>query len=199
MITINNISINNTGSNLNINISTGSTYIITSAKLWTEDTFKNYTLAKDLTYKLEQVNNNEIFNVSATELGLDSYNGIYFVEFESNQPVSDECDTCPNPILAVVTNLNQYYRCMTELLLEADICNVNLFSKEVCDDNSVNKAITISLLIDGVNQCLELGQFIEAIQMIKSIKKLCNKCKNCKKIIKSNNCTSCNNNYIYQL
>lgn len=199
MIVINNISINNTGSNLNINISTGSTYIITSIKLWTEDSFKNYNLAKDLDYKLEQINNNEIFNVSATEIGLDSFNGIYFIEIISNEPKIGECDTCFNPTLAVITNLSQYYRCMTELLLQSDLCNVNLFSKEVCDDNIVNKAMTISLLIDGINQCLDLGQFIEAISMLKNIKVLCNKCKNCKKIKKNTSCTSCNNNYIYEL
>jgi len=199
MIVINNISINNTGSNLNINISTGSTYIITSIKLWTEDSFKDYTKAKDLNYKLEQINNNEIFNVSASELGLSNFNGIYFIEIESNEINTDECSTCNNPVLAIITNLTQYYRCMTELILEADLCNINLFSKEVCDDNLINKAMTISLLIDGINQCLELGQFIEAIEMLKNIKKLCNNCKNCKTINKSSGCTTCNNNYIYQL
>ncbi len=199
MITVNNININNTGSNLNINVSTGSNYIITSVNLWTENTFKNYSLAKNLNYKLEQLNNTEIFNISASEIGLDNYNGIYFIEIISNEPPSDECDTCLNPTLAIVTNLNQYYKCMTELILEADLCNINLFSKEVCDDNLINKAMTISLLIDGINQCLEIGEFIEAIEMLKNLKKLCNKCKNCKSINKKNTCTSCNNNYIYQI
>lgn len=198
MVNVNNISISNDGTKLNININTGSTYIITSAKLWTEDTFKDYNLVKDLNYKLEQINNKEIFTVTAIELGLSSFNGIYFLELQSNEPIDDECTTCVDPILVVVTNLNQYYRCMSELVLKASICQDNVFSREVCDDSAVNKALTIHLFIDSVNQCLELGQFTEAIDLMKSIKKLCNKCSNCKTIVKNNNnsCTTCNQ-YIY--
>lgn len=198
MITINNISISNDASNLNVNISTENTYLITDIKLWTEDTYKDYSKAKSLNFKLEQVNNKEIFIVNANEIGLGSFNGIYFLEIVSNEPEDDECDNCPNPILVVTTNLNQYYRCMSELVLKANICTDNLFSKEVCDDNSVNKALTINLFIDAVEQCLELGQFAEAINMMKSIKKLCNKCSTCKQIIKNyNSCTTCKNFNIY--
>lgn len=197
MISINNINISNNGLELNINVSTAATYNITSVRLWTEDSFKDYTLAKNLDYKLEQVNNNEIFIVTASEIGLSNFSGIYFIEIKSNEPAEDDCSDCVNPILAVVTNLNQYYRCMTELVLKADICNSNLFSREVCDDNAVNKALSVNLIIDAINQSLELGQFVEAIDLMKKVKKLCNKCTNCKKIIKNTkSCTSCNS-YTY--
>lgn len=199
MISVNNISISNDALSLNVNISTGTEYNITSAKIWTEDTYKDYTLVKDISFKLEQINNKEIFILQANEIGLSSFTGIYFIEFTSDEPNSDECTTCSDPLLVVVTNLNQYYRCMSELVLKASICNDNLFSKEVCDDSSVNKALTINLFIDTVNQCLELGQFSEAINAMKSIKKLCNKCSNCKTIIKNTkSCTSCNQYNIYQ-
>lgn len=192
MITVNNINISNDGLTLNVNISTGVGYNIIAAKLWTEDTFKDYSLVNNLDYKLEQINNNEIFIISATEVGLSNFSGIYFLEFETDQPEEDECDSCPKEILVVVTNLNQYYRCMTELILKAEICTDNLFSREVCDDSHVNKALSINLLIETINQSLEIGQFIEAIGLMKKIKKLCNKCTNCKKIIKSSTCNSCN-------
>lgn len=198
MITVNNISISNDALNLNVNIATGTSYIITSVKLWTEDTYKDYTLAKDLSFKLEQINNKEIFILESTEIGLSSFNGIYFLEITTNEPNDDECTTCRNPLMAVVTNLHQYYRCMSELVLKASICTDNLFSREVCDDNAVNKALTINLFIDTVNQCLELGQFVEAINLMKNIKKLCNKCSNCKTIIKNtNSCTTCNQYNLY--
>lgn len=199
MISINNINISNDGSSLNVNISTGVGYIITEARLWTENTYKDYTLVKDLGFKLEQINNKEIFTVTAEEVNLSNFNGIYFLEFETDEPLDEECNTCANPLLVVVTNLNQYYRCMSELVLQADICNTNLFSREVCDDNAVNKALTINLFMDTINQCLELGQFVEAIDLMKNLKKLCDKCKSCKKITKHNNsCSSCNqyNTYI---
>lgn len=192
MITINNINISNSGENLNVSISTGTGYIITSAKLWTENTYKDYNLAIDLDFKLEQVNNNEIFIVSADEVGLSSFSGIYFLEFETDEPLDDECSTCTNPLLVVTTNMNQYYRCMSELVLKSDVCKANLFSREVCDDSYVNKALTINLLMSAINQSLELGQFIEALDLLSKLKRLCNNCSNCKKIIKTTStCTSC--------
>jgi len=196
MITINTASISNNGLNLNINISTGNSFIISSAKLWTENTFKDYSKAVNINFKLSQTSNNEVFILSASEVNLDNFNGIYFLEFETNEPNNDECTTCQNPVLVVVTNLNQYYRCMTELILKANICDNNLFSKEVCDDSYVNKALTINLLLETITQCLELGQFIEAIDTIKNIKKLCDNCTNCKTIVKSTSCNSCNS-YTY--
>lgn len=195
MITVNTISISNNALNLNVDISTGNTYRITSAKLWTEESFKDYSLAKNLNFKLSQTTNTEAFILSAEEIGLVSFSGIYFLEFTSNQPPVDECDTCPNPLLVVVTNLNQYYRCMAELILKADICVPNLFSKEVCDDNAVNKALTANLLLEAIKQCLELGQFTEAVILMKDLKKLCAKCTNCKTITKLTSCSSCNSYY----
>ena len=177
MINVNNINISNDGKTLNINLSTGQGYNITSIKLWNQDTYKNYSLATDLSYKLEQINNKEILIYTKEELNYNSFDGIYFIEIESNEPENNECDVCPNPLLAVVSKLDIYYKCMTELILEADICNANLFSREVCDDNKINKALSVNLFIEAINQSLDLGQFIEAISLLNNLKKLCIKCK----------------------
>lgn len=190
MITSNNVSINSSG-NIIVNISAGVGYTITSAKLWRKQDFKDYTLARDFSFKLEQVNNNEIFILEPDEVNLINFNGLYFLEFETDEPDEDECETCPNPLLVVVTDFTYYYACLTELILAGAVCSDNLFSREVCDDNSINKALSISLLIDGVEQCLELGQFIEANLLLEKIEKLCSKCSACKKINKASTCESC--------
>lgn len=190
MIVANNVSINGSG-NLNVNVSTGEGYIITSARLWRKQDFKDYSLSKDFSFKLEQVNNNEIFILEPDEVDLINFNGMFFVEFETDEPDDDECTDCPNPLLVVVTNFTYYYACLTELILAGAACSDNLFSREVCDDNSVNKALSISLLIDGVEQCLELGQFVEANQLLDKIDRLCNKCVACRSIKKTTTCTSC--------
>lgn len=191
MIQINTASITENGTKLNINIETGVGFTIINALLWTADTFKDYTKAKSLTFKLEQLDNTEDFVVTPEELGMTSFKEILFLEFESDDPVNDCCE-CPDKALAVVTNMDQYYRCMTEYILKSDLCTGNLFSREVCDDNPVNKAITINLLIDAMVQCLELGQFIEAIDILKRLRKICDKCTNCKSSTKASTCTSCN-------
>jgi len=199
MITVNEVNLSNNGDTLYINVSTGVGYNITSIKLWNQDNFKNYETAKDLSYKLEQVNNNEIINYTATEVGYSNFSGIYFLEIETNQPSEDECSDCSNSLNIVLTNLAQYYKCMTELILKSEVCNNNLFSREVCDDNKINEAISVNLFIDAVNQCLELGQFSEAIILFNNLKKLCSKCTNCKTLSSDNRtvaCTTCNQ-YIY--
>jgi len=197
MINVNNINISNDGKTLNINIEVGNTYNITSIKLWNQNNYKDYATALDLSYKLEQINNKEILIFTKEELNYNSFDGIYFIEIQSNEPDNNECELCPNPLLAVISKLDIYYKCMTELILEADICNTNLFSTEVCDDNKINKALSINLFIEAINQSLELGQFIEAISLLSNLKKLCTKCKSCTTITRPNNCTTCNQVNLY--
>lgn len=192
MITINTASIGNNGLSLNIDVETTVGYNITKARLWTEETYRDEVQAKNLNFKLEQINNKEVFVVQAQELSLQSFSGIYFLEFITNAPDEANCDSCSNVARVIVSNLDQYYKCMSELILKSDLCNSNLFSKEVCDSNPVNKAMTISLLMDSVVFCLELGQTIEAIDLLKKLKKLCSNCSSCKTVTKSSMCNTCN-------
>jgi len=191
MITINNLKINNDG-NIDVNITAGNTYIITSAKLWTKDTFRDLSLVKDFSFKLEQTSETEIFTLEPEDVELSTFNGLFFIEFETDE----EIEGCSNPLLVIVTNFTSYYLCMTELILNSDICVNNLFSKEVCDSNSINKAISVNLLISAIEQCLELGQILEAVELITKIEELCSKCTSCKSTIKTTSCSSCNS-YTY--
>ena len=52
-----------------------------------------------------------------------------------------------------------------------------------------NLTITINLLMDSIIKALEIGLYVQAIEMIDELKKLCSisKCKNCQTII----CNSC--------
>lgn len=192
MITINEVSIGNSGLSLNINVETGIGYNITSAKLWTEENYRDESKAEILNSNLEQINNKEVFIVEAANLQLTSFSGIYFLEFTSNEPDEDDCNSCSNVARVIVSNLDQYYKCISELILKSDLCHSNLFSREVCDSNPVNKAITISLIMDALIMCLELGQIIEAIDLMKKLKKLCSSCNNCKTINTTSTCNSCN-------
>lgn len=196
MIVVKEASISNNGTSLNINIETAIGYSITSGKLWTEDTFKSDISFIDLSLYFEEINNKEIFTVTTLDLDVNKFNGILFMEFTSNEPSTDECSTCSDPIIVVVTNMDRFYKCMSEEILKSDLCQSNLFSSEVCDSNPVNKAISISLLIDTINQCLELGQFVEAIDLMKKLQKICSSCTSCKSITVSNECKTCNS-YVY--
>jgi hypothetical protein len=190
MIAINNISISDNGLNLNVNVQTGVGFKITSMNLWTEDDYKDYSKKKPIV-QVQGISNKEIFIASAASLGISSFNGIYFLEIKSNEPEPNICETCTQTKLVVVTNMNQYYSCITEMVLESDLCSSNFFSTESCDENNINKAMTASLLMDTITQCLELGQVIEAIDLLKKLKRVCIKCNSCKSIQVSNNCSTC--------
>jgi hypothetical protein len=183
-MTINNFSIINNGDQLAIDVETALGYNITSILLWNMDTFKDYSLAISLNYKLEQVNNREVFIVTASELGILKFEDLYFIEIESDAP-SEVCSTCLIPALGITYNLLPYYACMLEYLLKSEIsdcstCN-NLTTK--------NLVVTISLLIDSVEKSIDLGFYLQAIANVNKLKKLCSlgQCTSCKQVT----CSSC--------
>jgi len=185
-IIINNFSILNNGQELAIDVETTIGYSITSISLWNIDTFKDYSLAESLNYKIENVNNREIFIVTATELGILKFEDLYFIEIESDAPVVD-CDTCLQPALGITYNLLPYYACMLDTLLKSEILDC-----DNCNDlTNKNLIVTISLIIESIIKGIELGYYLQAIAGIGKLKKLCSlqQCTNCNKI----ECSSCGN------
>jgi len=189
-ININNFSIINDGLSLAVNVETSEGYNITSVLLWKMVDFKDYSLAINLDYKLEQINNTEVFIVTAEELGISIFEDIYFIEIQSDEP-EENCTTCLNPALGITYNLLSYYNCLLNNLLDSEIndcanCN-NLTNK--------NLVITISLLIDSVEKAIELGFYTQAISNVNKLKKLCSlsQCTNCNTNSYVLKCTSCGN------
>jgi len=183
-ILINNFSIIENGSKLAIDIETTIGYNITSILLWDMNSFKDYSLATNLSYKIEAINNKEVFIVTATELGILKFEDIYFLEIESDAP-SPTCSNCLLPALGITYNLLPYYACMLDYLLKSEItdcstCN-NLTTK--------NLIVTISLLIDSVKKSIELGFYLQAIANVNKLKRLCelSQCKSCNQV----QCNSC--------
>lgn len=191
MISVRNIKINSVTDRLMVDISAAPGYNITGIRLWNEDTFKDTTKSKVLDYKLEGLNGPEVFEITPLEAGVSTFSGIYFLEITTNEPDIDPC--CPNPIplLVVVTNLTGYYKCIAEMILKTSFCNSNLFDREVCDDSGINKAMSAELILQTIIKSLELGQFIESIDLLKKLKRLCAKCSNCFKPSVNSNCATC--------
>jgi hypothetical protein len=182
---IQNFEILNDGQQLAIDVETIEGSLITSIKLWNIDAFKDESLSIDLDYKLEQINNKEVFIVTATELNIPSFTDIWFIEIESDYEGTEGCTSCQDPALGITYNLQPYYKCMLNYLLE---------SEKSIDSNSINAysnnlTITVNLLIDSIEKSLDVGYYLQAIEMLNNLKKLCNisKCKNCQTVI----CSSC--------
>lgn len=182
---INNFEILNDGQQLAIDVETIVGSLITSIQLWDINTFKDLSLSIDLNYKLEQINNKEVFIVTATELNIPSFTDIWFIEIESDYTGTEGCTNCQDPALGITYNLQPYYKCMLNYLLESEkstTCNsTNVYSN--------NTTVTVNLLIDSIEKSLDIGYYLQAIEMINNLKKLCDisKCKNCQTVV----CSSC--------
>ena len=75
-VVIKNFEILNDGQQLAIDVETVSGSIITSIQLWNIDTFKDESLSINLNYKLEQINNKEVFIIDAKEVSVYSFTDI---------------------------------------------------------------------------------------------------------------------------
>ena len=184
-VVIKNFEILENGQQLAIDVETVEGSIITSIQLWDINTFKDYSLSINLNYKLEQINNKEVFIVNAEELNLYSFTDIWFMEVQSDYEGTEGCTTCQDPALGITYNLQPYYKCMLNYLLDAE-------KSSICNSTSIyndNLTITVNLLINSIEKSLDIGYYLQAIEMLNNLKKLCNisKCKNCETV----KCSSC--------
>lgn len=180
MITINNLQIQNNSSELLLNVQTEIGSLITSVMLWNESTFKDYTQAINLTYKLTQSSNQESFIVTNTELNINSFDGIWFVEILDNYIPENNCDEFTDPAIGITYNLLTYYKCLLNKFYESQ--------KNPCKDckNSLVDDFVLStgLMIDIIEKSIDAGFYFEAIDVLNKLKKICSitKCKNCQEI-----------------
>lgn len=185
MIVINNLEIQDNGQTLAVDVQTETGSTITSAMLWNMTTFKDYSRAINLDYKLEQLTNQEVFEVTAEELQISSFDDIWFIEFQSDYIPEDNCGEFLDPALGITYNLSPYYKCLLNRFFEhqKNPC-VN------CNEPFIDELVlSIGLTLDIVERSIEEGYYLQAIELIKKLKKFCSitKCNNCKTV----ECSSC--------
>ena len=185
MIVINNLEIQDNGQTLAVDVQTETGSTITSAMLWSMTTFKDYSRAINLDYKLEQSTNQEVFEVTAEELQISSFDDIWFIEFQSDYIPEDNCGEFLDPALGITYNLSPYYKCLLNRFFEhqKNPC-VN------CNEPFIDELVlSIGLTLDIVERSIEEGYYLQAIELIKKLKKFCSitKCNNCKTV----ECSSC--------
>ena len=185
MIVINNLEIQDNGQTLAVDVQTETGSTITSAMLWNMTTFKDYSRAINLDYKLEQLTNQEVFEVTAEELQISSFDDIWFIEFQSDYIPEDNCGEFLDPALGITYNLSPYYKCLLNRFFEhqKNPC-VN------CNEPFIDELVlSIGLTLDIVERSIEEGYYLQAIDLIKKLKKFCSitKCNNCETV----ECSSC--------
>ncbi len=179
MVYINEISISNDSKKLQVNVETNVGASITSIKLWDHNTFKEYDQAIDLSFKLENINNKEVFIVESSEINIPSFTGIYFLEIESDYEEEEACISCTNTVLGVATNFNSINTLILDMILQLNVCD----DFDNCNKVNKKKIINNTLMIEAVSRALLFGYYDEAIFIYNKILKLnknitCNTCKN---------------------
>lgn len=170
MIYINNLSISNDKNTLSVDVETNVNSNITQVLLWNENTFKDYSKAIDISFKLEGINNREIFILEDTEINIDGFEGIYFLEFTSNYE-EEGCTNCENTVIGIAANLNNIKNYLLDEVLNLEVCNT-------CPNNFDN-IINIQLTLKSISLALSLGFYEEAIFLYKKIKQLLGSKLNC--------------------
>lgn len=166
MITIKMFQVSQDRSRILVDLETTEGETITGVKFWTQDTFKDYTQAIDLSSKLNMVTNTETFEITALEVGASQLNEIYFAEFYGTA-TGTMCDGCSSgDTLGVTINFLQFYYCINNML-----CNIVEDCAE-CDYNLQN-ILSADLYLQSMKSALIIGRFDDAIRHYNSLRKIC--------------------------
>lgn len=157
-ITTFNINPNRTAINLTIVDAAG----VNSLNLWTDKTYKNYNSVIDLSSKLNGSNIQDI-TIQLSDLNISYFDGIYFIEAESNDDISS----------SITADLTRYEECILNKVLEISICDDCLTKKS---DATINSHVLLTSLQDAIEQ----GFTDEIFTLVKALNKYCsNECKSC--------------------
>jgi len=134
---------------------------LTSLSLWTDITYKDYSLAIDLSVKLTGAATENI-TITLSDLSLTYFDGVYFVEAEGTE-VS----------IAAVADLTRYKECILTKVLQIAQCNDCL---KVFNNSLLNSQTLLLSLQTAVNE----GFIDEIMLIIETLNKFCSdNCKSC--------------------
>jgi len=145
-----------------INLTITDAATVSSLKFWTDSTYKDYTKAIDLTSKLT-ASATENIELSLADLGLCYFDGVYFVEAEDPDEVSE----------AVTADLTRYEECILDKILNTIGCADCL---QFQSQSIINAQTLLYSLQTAVN-----NSFIDEIVLIVTALNLycSNQCKTC--------------------
>lgn len=168
---ITSLNLNEDGTSLILVLSSASN--VDKLLLWTEDTYKDYSLSIDLSTLLDGQSSQTI-EISLQTLNIPYFNGIYFIEVSDPSSVDN----------SFITILTKYKECILEELSKLGLCSSCLKTESIPLVNSQS-------ILNGIEYAMEQGFIEEAKNLIKALDKYCsNDCKTCGKY---SNIT--NNNY----
>lgn len=128
---------------------------ISALRFWTDDTYKDYSQAIDLSSKLT-ASATENITITLSDVGLSYFDGVYFIDAEDPDELSS----------AITADLTRYKECILTKLKQLSIC-------DECLQKSLDGKLAPHLLLTGLEKAVELGYINQILSFVKQLDKYC--------------------------
>lgn len=135
---------------------------ISALRFWTDDNYKDYSKAIDLSALLT-ASATENITITLSDVGLAYFDGVYFIEAEDPDEISN----------AIVADLTRYKECILGKLKQFPICDDCLQTKN-------DSKLTAHAILLGLEYAVELGFINQILSFVSALDKYC-----------SDDCTLC--------
>jgi len=174
-MTINDLTIDSTAENIDVTVTFDAGQLPTQLRVWTVDTYKVYadainTINMDALFQAQV--SGAAFQITAELLGVTKIEGIYFIEFTTNDGAT------ANTQLGVVGNMIPHYECLLNKTLTMELVDCTKIKHGDCEDCAKN-APYIETLLFSVGKALILGYYDEAVKIGMSLNDACVLCQSC--------------------
>lgn len=136
---------------LDVVVNTGQT--VTSLTMWTEDTYRDPSSSIDLSSLIVGSSETEQITITASNVGVDKLNGIYFLQIEASDSEA---------VIVATFNLTQYYITQAKLIANIDLSCLD------CNSNLQN-ALLFDMYLEATKNALLLGRFQDAINNLEKL------------------------------
>jgi|TARA_R110002050_G_scaffold87115_3_gene184752 hypothetical protein len=136
---------------LDVEINAGQT--VTELLLWDQDSYRDPSLAVDLTSLISGTGNTESIEITKDNAGESKFNGMYFLQITTSD---DEA------VVVATFNLTQYYTVQAKLIANIDLSCLN------CNANFQN-ALLFDMYLEATKQALLIGRYQDAINNLSNL------------------------------
>lgn len=164
---INSVTINEFADNILVDISSSN---LIKILFWKAKDFQDYTEATDIVFPTS-VNGDYIFTITKEDVGIETFVGLYFLEFTYLE------DGLEQTKIAVVANLLPYQECLLNHVISMNIkgCKEEKSNCVECDKDVMRMQIVLSTLYSAI----EFGFFEESVRLLEALDESCSTCDNC--------------------
>lgn len=135
---------------------------LTILRLWTDQTYKNFTTVIDLSAKLTG-SGSESISITLSDISEPYFDGIYFLEAKDPDETSN----------SIASELSRFKECIMDKLLDFSIC-------DECLDTKNTSLINAHVALTSLQNAIDLSFVTEAITLKKALDKYCsNTCRSC--------------------